>query len=78
MLDVDECEDLDKTWLKISELLKMDKKDIKKAIEPLRDLFIILDHTRSMMILIRDGSLPSNVGGGFNLRNIIRRTFSIL
>jgi len=30
------------------------------------------------MFLIRDGSLPSNVGGGFNLRNILRRTFSIM
>lgn len=30
------------------------------------------------MFLIWDGSLPSNVGGGFNLRNILRRTFSIL
>lgn len=27
---------------------------------------------------IYDGSLPSNVGGGSNIRNIIRRTFSIL
>lgn len=56
----------------------MSKEDIKKAIEPLRDLFIILDHTRSILFLIKDGSLPSNVGGGFNLRNLLRRTFSIL
>lgn len=56
----------------------MSKDEIEKAIAPLRDLFIILDHTRSIMFLIRDGALPSNVGGGFNLRNLIRRTFSIL
>ncbi len=56
----------------------MDKKQIVEAIEPLRELFIVLDHTRSIMFLIRDGSLPSNVGGGFNLRNILRRTFAIL
>ena len=30
------------------------------------------------MIAIADGSLPSNVGGGGNVRNILRRTFSIL
>lgn len=29
------------------------------------------------MFLVRDGSLPSNIGGGFNLRNILRRTFAI-
>jgi alanyl-tRNA synthetase len=27
---------------------------------------------------IMDGSLPSNVGGGGNVRNILRRVFSIL
>jgi alanyl-tRNA synthetase len=30
------------------------------------------------MVIIRDGGLPSNVGGGSNLRNIIRRVFAIL
>ena len=27
---------------------------------------------------IADGSLPSNVGGGANVRNILRRVFAIL
>ncbi len=77
-LDIDESEDIDKTWASIAELLGMELSEIKKSIEPLRDVFIILDHTRSVMFLIRDGSLPSNIGGGFNLRNILRRTFSIM
>lgn len=78
LLDVDECEDMDKTWEHISNILGLDKAVIQKAIAPIRDIFIILDHTRSAMFLIRDGSLPSNVGGGSNLRNIIRRTFAIM
>lgn len=77
-LDVDENPDLDKTWQQISDIIKIEKDAIKKAIEPLRDVFIILDHTRSAFFLIYDGSLPSNVGGGSNLRNIIRRSFAIL
>ena len=78
LLDVDECEDMDKTWEHISQTLKLDKAVIQKAIAPIRDIFIILDHTRSAFFLIRDGSLPSNVGGGSNLRNLIRRTFAIM
>ena len=78
LLDVDECEDMDKTWAYISDMLGVDKSIIQKAIAPIRDIFIILDHTRSALFLIRDGSLPSNVGGGSNLRNIIRRTFAIM
>lgn len=77
-LDVDECEDLAKTWNDISGLLGMSVLDIKQAIEPIRDIFIILDHTRTAFFLIRDGALPSNVGGGSNLRNIIRRTFAVM
>mmetsp|Transcript_3326 Transcript_3326/g.2284 ORF Transcript_3326/g.2284 Transcript_3326/m.2284 type:complete len:97 (+) Transcript_3326:1091-1381(+) len=41
-------------------------------------MYIILDHTRSVLLTITDGSLPSNVGGGGNVRNILRRVFSIL
>jgi alanyl-tRNA synthetase len=29
-------------------------------------------------MIVSDGSLPSNVGGGSNVRNILRRTFAIL
>ena len=36
------------------------------------------DHTRTLLFAISDGSLPSNVGGGYNLRVILRRALSIL
>ena len=29
-------------------------------------------------MIVYDGSLPSNVGGGSNVRNILRRVFAIL
>ena len=51
---------------------------MKKAITPAKDIYIILDHTRSILMTITDGSLPANVGGGGNVRNILRRVFSIL
>lgn len=41
-------------------------------------MYIILDHTRSILMAITDGALPANVGGGGNVRNILRRVFSIL
>jgi len=44
----------------------------------MRDIYIILDHTRTVFMIIYDGSLPSNVGGGSNVRNILRRVFAIL
>jgi len=51
---------------------------VKEAISPIKDMYIILDHTRSILMTITDGALPANVGGGGNVRNILRRVFSIL
>lgn len=56
----------------------MDVKTVKEAIQPVKDLYIVLDHTRTILITVSDGCLPSNVGGGGNVRNILRRVFSIM
>ena len=56
----------------------MDVSEVKKAIAPVRDLYIVLDHTRTIFMIISDGGLPSNVGGGCNARNILRRVFAII
>ena len=34
---------------------------------------MIADHLRTLIFAIADGALPSNVGGGYNLRMMIRR-----
>ena len=78
MLNIDEVEDIEKTWKDISEKIGMDIDEVKKSIVPIKDMYIILDHTRTAFMIINDGSLPSNVGGGSNVRNIIRRVFAIL
>ena len=77
-LNIDEVDDIEKTWAKLSEVIGIDVDTLKKAITPVKDMYIILDHTRSALMTITDGSLPSNVGGGGNVRNILRRVFSIL
>ncbi|CAD8145192.1 unnamed protein product [Paramecium octaurelia] len=78
LLNVDEVENVDKTWEFISSQIGYDVQTIKKEIEQLKDMYIILDHTRTVMMVVTDGSLPSNVGGGSNIRNIIRRVFAVL
>jgi alanyl-tRNA synthetase len=62
----------------LSEKIGIEVEILKKAITPVKDLYVILDHTRSVLMTITDGSLPANVGGGGNVRNILRRVFSIL
>lgn len=77
-LNVDELDSVDSTWKQISEKINVPVDEVKQAIAPIKEMFIVLDHTRTLMMVIQDGSLPSNVGGGGNVRNILRRCFNIL
>lgn len=62
----------------ISNTLKISYDDLQKIISPYESLYTIVDHTRTLLFAISDGSLPSNVGGGYNLRVLLRRVLSIL
>ncbi len=44
----------------------------------MKDFWVVLDHSRTAFIGIYDGCLPSSVGGGSNIRNVLRRCFGIL
>ena len=46
---------------------------LEKMITPLEGIYLIADHLRTLIFAIADGALPSNVGGGYNLRIILRR-----
>lgn len=62
----------------IANELGMSYDDLEKIVLPFETLSIIADHTRTLLFAISDGSLPSNVGGGYNLRIILRRTLALL
>lgn len=47
--------------------------NLAEMITPLEGLYMIADHLRTLIFAISDGALPSNVGGGYNLRIILRR-----
>ncbi|MGC9209469.1 MAG: alanine--tRNA ligase [Nitrososphaeria archaeon] len=64
----------------ISELIQRSSlgKESLDEIMKLKDVFILLDHSRTVLFALTDGQLPSNVGGGYNIRVIIRRMLDIL
>jgi alanyl-tRNA synthetase len=78
LLNIDEVENIDKTWEEISKLIDLPVEKVKESITPLKDLYVVLDHTRTVLVIIMDGGLPSNTGGGSNCRNVLRRVFALL
>ncbi|MBY9018791.1 MAG: alanine--tRNA ligase, partial [Candidatus Lokiarchaeota archaeon] len=77
-LNMDEVDDMDAAWEKVGIELNMDVKELKEKILPMTALYSIADHARTLLFAITDGKLPSNVGGGYNLRVIFRRAISFI
>lgn len=62
----------------IAKELHVSRDLLVKMTTPYEAIYTIADHTRTLLFAISDGSIPSNVGGGYNLRVILRRVLSIL
>ena len=66
----DDLNDVRKYAIKKAGLTEL---QLTKMISPLEGTYLIADHLRTLIFAIADGALPSNVGGGYNLRMILRR-----
>ena len=77
-LNIDEVDDMDKAWQRVANELDIGVKELKNKILPMTALYSIAEHARSLLFAINDGKLPSNVGGGYNLRVIFRRAISFI
>ncbi len=77
-LNIGEVKDINAAWKFVASQLKMDVKELKEKIEPLAALYAVAEHSRALLIAIHDGGLPSNVGGMYNLRVILRRALGFI
>jgi alanyl-tRNA synthetase len=77
-LNADEVGNLDAAWQKVADELHEDKTTLKKEISKQAALYSIAEHSRSLLFALADGGLPSNVGGMYNLRVILRRALQFI
>jgi alanyl-tRNA synthetase len=77
-LNCDEVEDIEKEWEKISKETKIPLGELKEKAKKQAALYSILEHSRALLFAINDGGLPSNVGGMYNLRVILRRAIDFI
>ncbi|MEM4257077.1 MAG: alanine--tRNA ligase [Candidatus Diapherotrites archaeon] len=78
LLNMDEIQDVEKAWESIAKAINVEKKELKEKIQTLAQIYSIAEHSRAALVAINDNALPSNVGGGYNLRIVIRRALGFI
>ncbi|MFB6190578.1 MAG: alanine--tRNA ligase [Candidatus Nanohaloarchaea archaeon] len=73
LLNIDEVEDIEEEWQEIADKMGMEKEELKQEIMPSASLYSVAEHARALLFALADGKLPSNTGGGHNLRMVYRR-----
>ncbi len=77
-LNIDEVRSIKKARERVAEQLGVTVDILDKQVRPMEALYAICDHTKALTMAISDGMLPSNVGGGYNLRVILRRALGFI
>ncbi len=77
-VDVTEYRKRGSAEAEIIRLSGIDERTYNSVIRPHQAVYAIADHTRTLLFAISDGALPSNVGGGYNLRILLRRVFDFM
>jgi alanyl-tRNA synthetase len=72
-INLDEYRNLDEARTKIARSLGTDVSSLTRQFGALEAMYAIADHSRTLLFAIADGMLPSNSGGGYNLRMVFRR-----
>jgi len=77
-LNIDEIPDLKLARIWVAKQLGVSVGELEEKVAAIEALYAIADHTRNLAFVIADGGIPSNAGGGYNLRVIFRRALSFL
>ncbi len=73
LLNLDETDSINKSWQFVAKKVGISVKELRDKIMPMSAVYSVAEHSRSLLFALSDGALPSNVGGGYNLRMILRR-----
>ncbi len=75
-LDIEEAGDVEAEKESIAKQLGMGKKELFRTLGALQAVYATADHILTLLFTLKDGMLPSNSGGGYNLRMLARRVFA--
>lgn len=78
MMNVDEFGSLSRQRQVIAKRLGVDGGRLEAQLAPMEAMYAIADHSQTLLFGIADGMLPSNSGGGYNLRILYRRAMNFI
>ncbi|MCE7734266.1 MAG: alanine--tRNA ligase [Candidatus Heimdallarchaeota archaeon] len=77
LIDINEVSDVKKARSGIAEQLGYSLDELNLELQEIEAIYAIGDHCRTVNFALSDGAIPSNVGGGYNIRTMIRRLFTL-
>lgn len=77
LLNVDEVDNIEQATKGIADELGLTYQELESQLGPIEAAYAITDHMRTLVFALADGAFPSNTGGGYNLRIILRRAISL-
>ena len=77
-MNIDEYGSLAEPRKVIAKQLNVDPVSLENQLAPLEALYAVADHAQTLLFGIADGMLPSNSGGGYNLRILFRRAMNFI
>ncbi|NOX71876.1 MAG: alanine--tRNA ligase, partial [Candidatus Micrarchaeota archaeon] len=77
-LDFDEVNNIKKAREEIATKLGVDMQELERVVGPMQAIYAITDHIKTLLFAVTDGGIPSNVGGGYNLRVLLRRSLGFM
>jgi alanyl-tRNA synthetase len=78
LLNLEDTDDIDGVWNDIAGKIGVDTDKLKSQVMMNAGLYSVADHSRALLFALTDGGLPSNSGGGYNLRLIYRRAMDFI
>ncbi len=77
-MNIDEYGTLAEPRKIIAKKLGITPESLERELAPMEALYAIADHAHTLSFAIVDGMLPSNSGGGYNLRVLFRRAMNFI
>jgi len=78
LIEVSKTSSLIENWRKVSRKIGVDVEELYRLVNPVVNVFAIVDHTKCIGFLLAEGVVPSNVREGYLTRLMIRRTYRLL